>query len=247
MTGPFRVGVDVFEHRVFPAPYPPVADDYDRPEEQTDTPDVGPTFGPFILLGAGPESLAFPLTALPPDVTSITVHGKYVDYNGDAAVGTVTFSMTQLLKDADGKIFILPGGITAILDVDGEFTVDVIATDDPDLTPSGWTYNVAVALTGYSTSFAMEVPYNGGDIDLFDVIVTIPVIPGATYIQPSDLAGLGVPAFLVWDTDHYVLPTGAEASDILAATTRVKVFTGPTDPDSILGITVGSFDQWIEL
>lgn len=68
-------------------------------------------------------------------------------------VGTVTFTPAALALysvSSTPELIIVPQPITVTLDGTGSFTVDLIATDDPDLNPVNWAYTVSFALTGVS-------------------------------------------------------------------------------------------------
>src|SRR5690625_1536299 len=110
--------------------------------------------------------------ALPSNVGSGTVTGRLIDSNGLFIDGSVTFtpSPDKLLNvGADpSPVTILPKPVTADL-VEGSFTQDLVATNDPDNNPSGWTYRVDFKLSGTSLkSFSIEVP-EGETVDLTTV------------------------------------------------------------------------------
>jgi hypothetical protein len=53
----------------------------------------------------------------------------------------------------------------------GEFTIELYATDDPEWSPVGWTYDVVITNHGTGTvgRGTMALPYDGGAVDLADV------------------------------------------------------------------------------
>src|SRR5699024_8001399 len=112
---------------------------------------------------------------------------------GAAIEGSVTFtpSPKRLLNaTADpSPVTILPQPVTVTLN-DGTFTQELIATDDPDNNPSGWTYAVKFGFKSVSAAgFDIEVP-EGATVDLTTVS---PVSSGN---GTTIIAGRGVPA---WD------------------------------------------------
>lgn len=112
-------------------------------------------------------------TILPAEVTYGTVVGKLitaiadsddVDSNPDSAPisGSVTFTPGPakiLSATSTPPVAILPQPIRVTLDADGAFSVNLIATNDPNLNPTNWAYNVSFDLAGLKfASFSMAVP-----------------------------------------------------------------------------------------
>lgn len=115
--------------------------------------------------------------ALPGDLTLITVTGQFIDLTGTPCVGTVTFkpSYSNVLKDDAAPVSIVPITLTATLDGTGAISINLPATDDPDIIPMGWSYTVTYSFVGFSQSFSIVVPYDGGNIDLTTVSPVSPV------------------------------------------------------------------------
>lgn len=140
---------------------------------------------------------------LPSNVNYGTVVGRFLIAKSDgsdidlypdgaAAKGSVFFtpSVKKLLNIGAGPspVTIIPATYEALLDSDGYLLgedgtpgVRLIATDDPDMNPTGWTWNVSYRLTDDQDipvtgipDFAMSLPTDG-EIDL--TIVT-PVSTG---------------------------------------------------------------------
>jgi hypothetical protein len=122
------------------------------------------------------------MAGLPVNVSQGTVTGQILlaqhaggdaDVDGVAAVGTVTFtpSVTQLLH-AGSNLVIVPKPITVTLDGTGAFTTKLIATDDTDLSVTGWTYRATFAVEGLTTAitpFSFAVP-SGSTQDIADLL-----------------------------------------------------------------------------
>jgi hypothetical protein len=104
---------------------------------------------------------------LPVNFSTTRVFGTFVNPNGSAAKGTVTFTpnLNKPLRSAATSTVVTPTAIQATIDEDGLLDVDVPSTDDPDITPTGWTYQVTVRVTNLFRQFDMSVPA-GADIDL---------------------------------------------------------------------------------
>lgn len=105
--------------------------------------------------------------ALPADFATTRVFGTFVNPNGTAAKGTVTFvpNLTKPLRSASTSTMVVPTALQVTLDAAGLLDADVPSTNDPDITPTGWTYHVVVRLTSLEREFDLSVP-TGADIDL---------------------------------------------------------------------------------
>lgn len=145
------------------------------------------------------------MTALPTDLDTATVTGSFVNLDGTPCAGTVTFEPAPCYwLAANDDVTVLPSSTVATLDQDGTFSVELLATDEPDLNPVGWTYKVRVRLTDCEKawSFSMLAPADTV-IDLADVTPVdsdtgVPVIVGppgpAGADGPAGPAGVAGPA-----------------------------------------------------
>lgn len=107
--------------------------------------------------------------ALPTNVGFGTVTWRSIDSIGVNSTGTVTFtpSPKKLLNvtAAPSPVTILPKPVVVDL-VDGSFSQALVATDDPQNNPAGWTYKVTFKLDGVVVDpFDIEVP-EGATVDL---------------------------------------------------------------------------------
>lgn len=138
----------------------------------------------------------------------ITVTGKYLLLNGNAAVGTVTFEPSTVLLDTVGNEVIFPSITTVTLALDGTFTISLPATDDPDIGPTNWSYVVTERIIGATTTrtFNMLVPYNspGGTLDMADVQPAVTGTPSVTYVLTTTFN-----SHVADTTKHLVLGTGS--------------------------------------
>lgn len=121
--------------------------------------------------------------ALPAGIPSVRVHGTYAAPNGAPLSGTITFGVPALLTFSTANVF-LAGPVAVKLDENGSFSVDLPATDNPDMNPTGWTYSVKENLTGVvgTRSYALNLPEALGEIDLADVAPADPATPNYTPI-----------------------------------------------------------------
>lgn len=131
----------------------------------------------------------------------VPVRGRYVlmtpgtdsDGLGSPATGQVTFQPSTVLYDADTEEIVLPRSFTAHLDEHGEFNIDLPATDDPDLSPTGWTYRVEERvdsrLVRPAWRLAVPLAAQADGISMVDVAPSTPA-------GPADAAGVSQAAFL---------------------------------------------------
>lgn len=110
--------------------------------------------------------------ALPVNYDTVPVRGKYVYLDGTPAAGQVKFSgKVAAVSDAADTV-ILPNTIVATLDANGAFTINLPATNDPDILPNGWTYAVSESFTaGGGRTYEIDAPLSAQftGIDLSEV------------------------------------------------------------------------------
>jgi len=132
--------------------------------------------------------------ALPANVGTGTVTGTIIDSVGDPAQGTVTFTPDySQSRDVTStpKVLITAKTVTTNLASDGSFTQTLVATDDTDLNPSGFTYTVKFDLkNGKIGTFSFALP-EGTTVDLADAA---PVGSSGGVLITQGPAGVGVPA-----------------------------------------------------
>lgn len=113
--------------------------------------------------------------ALPPGLSTVTVTGVYKRPDGTAYKGRIVFQPEpDVLTSATHGTLVI-GDVEVVLDNDGAFSVSLLATDDPDVTPTGWTYRVTERW--YDTpgrSYPLSLPAAAPTVDLADVAPTAP-------------------------------------------------------------------------
>jgi hypothetical protein len=124
--------------------------------------------------------------AFPAGLTLVSVHGAFDVPPSGGASGTVRFtSKVALLGSSDNSI-IPPFEITAALDADGEFTVSLPATNDPQWTPTGWTYAVHAAIGAATIRGTLQLDYSSPTVELADLLqVDGAASAGQSYIPLS--------------------------------------------------------------
>jgi hypothetical protein len=124
-----------------------LADARDGVRWRTDPAEV-PTLSPNVTpLTAGQRTLFS--GSLPPGWNMVRVRCAYGNTDGTIPSGSVTFTSTQTVISADRVWF--PKVQSAPLDQNGEISIFLPATIDPDITPGvtgGWTYQVKENIAG---------------------------------------------------------------------------------------------------
>jgi hypothetical protein len=122
--------------------------------------------------------------ALPGDISTVTVSGKFLTLDGNPASGTVTFTTSQAVVDGTGDAILPKQSITKTLDNTGSFSVALPATDDSDLAPTGFTYKVTEQLTTpkSSRSYSISLPASPSTVNLADVAPVQDVATVSSYV-----------------------------------------------------------------
>lgn len=126
--------------------------------------------------------------ALPDSVQIVPVHVRVVaPDSGRPGKGQLVFSLPYPLRDQTGAVVVGNAqAITVRLDAAGEATVALPATDDPDLSPSGWAYSVEVITDLWRDRFRLEVPSSTvGTLELARVMPAVTPSPVVTYETPA--------------------------------------------------------------
>ena len=124
--------------------------------------------------------------ALPNDITTVTVTGKYLDGAGNPQSGAVTFTPSNELTDLSGKTVLAQVPIVSSLGTLGTFSQPGLAcTDNAGLQPSGWWWVIGVAVPGAQQSFSAFLPSAfGATVDITSVSPEV-ALPTAQTVGPS--------------------------------------------------------------
>ncbi|MGW0136232.1 hypothetical protein [Streptomyces sp. NPDC003299] len=126
--------------------------------------------------------------ALPANITTVTVFGRYIDFTGTPMQGTVTFTPSQrYVTNPGADVLIFSAPLVATLDSDGAFSIEVPATDDPDVTPQGFTWQVVETFNRKAgRTFSIAVPMDTPEPGI-DLVTVAPVLPAdnVSYIVTS--------------------------------------------------------------
>lgn len=128
---------------------------------------------------------------LPPQLNLVTVHATYPVHPGGAAeTGSVTFypGVRHLqVPAADAIVTLSP--VKATLDATGAISVQLPATNDPDTSPTGWTWRVVEDLAGRPVrSRFIALDHAAGTVELADIPDAVPGPAVVTYALAASLA-----------------------------------------------------------
>lgn len=157
-------------------------------------------------------------------LTTVTVHGEILNPDLTPASGTVQFVIMHKLNDVVANIVYSPATFTATLDLNGEFTVVLPATGNPDLVPSDWVYRIFINATTWSDSFYARIPFAPGITEFADLV--------AVDYDPCSNTISGIP-FVPADETLFVLKTGDTMTGNLIINANLQV-SGDANVDGAL-------------
>ncbi|WP_199546567.1 hypothetical protein [Streptomyces sp. N35] len=182
--------------------------------------------------------------SLPAGISTVTVTGRYLSPSGMPLAGAIRFvPVPRTLTSASHGALVI-GVVDALLDAAGSFTAVLLATDDPDVTPTGWTYRVDELLTGVpGRTFPLSLPLAAPNVDLAAVAPTDPtagdylVVTGPVgiefryeHVQSSPAATWQVPHSLGKFPNVSIINDAGRAvyADVDHSTPNLVVITFPT-------------------
>lgn len=120
------------------------------------------------------------------------VYGQFLRTDGSADTGSIWFETAvpvYVQNDNGQMILVIPKRQEAQLDQTGYFEIMLATTDDPDINPVGWTYQVSEKIAG-GRSYSIEVPHGEPEINLVVWPHAIPVPnppPVVSYLTTMDI------------------------------------------------------------
>lgn len=106
---------------------------------------------------------------LPDDVSKVLVSGEFIDWDsGRELEGVVDIRTSKLLTYTTTHIQVMPG--IKSFRFRGHFSILLPATDDPQLQPTGWTYQFRVTVAGYLQEFETVLPASPSTVNLLDLL-----------------------------------------------------------------------------
>ncbi|MFE0039424.1 collagen-like protein [Streptomyces sp. NPDC059015] len=113
--------------------------------------------------------------ALPAGLSTVTVSGSFKTPSGAARKGKLLFTPEPAVLTSATHDTLVLGTTEAVLDADGAFSVTLLATDDADVSPTGWTYRVTERWhDAPGRSYPLSLPAAAPAVDLADVAPTAP-------------------------------------------------------------------------
>lgn len=123
-----------------------------------------------------------------PSWNKVPLTGKYADAKGNPLTGTIRFTPSVRVADVTDRVMVVPATFEAVLDAEGAFSIELPATDDPDIVPSGFTYTVVEEITGGETySIELSVTALPGGVDLTIAARAVPIPAVVTYVTFAQL------------------------------------------------------------
>jgi len=103
-------------------------------------------------------------------LTTVTLHGQILELDGlTPAVGAVTFKTLIELNDIVDNVTYQPSTFVVTLDVNGEFTIVLPATDNPDIVPLNWVYQAFVSTATWRETIYFQLPFAPGTTEFADL------------------------------------------------------------------------------
>lgn len=103
-------------------------------------------------------------------IVTVSVHGQILELDGlTPAVGMVTFRTLIELNDVVDNVTYQPSVFVATLDVNGEFTIVLPSTDNPDVTPLNWVYQAYISTATWRETIYFRLPFAPGTTEFADL------------------------------------------------------------------------------
>lgn len=107
---------------------------------------------------------------LPSGVDKVTLNGQYLDTLGNPLSGTVRFEGPTWLVDLTNDV-VITANESVTLDSNGEFSVQLVATDATGVVPNPFTYSVVELLEGMRPHrYTISLPKANPTVDISDLI-----------------------------------------------------------------------------
>ncbi|WP_330335719.1 SGNH/GDSL hydrolase family protein (plasmid) [Streptomyces sp. NBC_00536] len=139
---------------------------------------------------------------IPAGIKAVRVTGRFRRPDGTPYKGSVVFQAPVMIE-LEQALTIISGRATVDLDEQGEFSLLLVATDNPGMDPTGWVYTVTVVLDDGTT--------RTGSVTLSSTVTEIDI----TKLMPADPAQL-----------NYVPVKGERGASILSGAARPTAANG---------------------
>lgn len=114
-----------------------------------------------------PDTFSDP--GLPAAVSKVTVNGKFRDDRGRFLDGLIQIRTSKILEYVPENVQVLPG-VLRVRFTDRGFSIALPATNDVDLAPVGWEYEMRLTVAGVTQEFSTPLPASPATVDIIDLI-----------------------------------------------------------------------------
>lgn len=175
---------------------------------------------------------------LPGNTSTVTVAGTFLNPDGDPATGTITFTPSTWLTNSVDNITIPAATVTKTLGTAGNFTAVLPVTDDPDLSPNGWRYEVAEVVDDVTRRYDVLIPAaaaTAGTVWLADLAPA--TVAGPAYYSLASSLTIGTVSVLPAGSAATAAITGLAPNQTLdlGIPTGPQGATGPQGPQGSVG------------
>ncbi|MDX2528040.1 hypothetical protein [Streptomyces europaeiscabiei] len=194
--------------------------------------------------------------ALPVGLSTVTVTGTYKHPDGTPYAGRIVFrAEPDILTSAAHGTLVL-GDAEVVLNNEGAFSIALLATDDADVTPVGWTYTVFERWhDAIGRSYPISLPSAAPSVDIADVAPTAPaegqyvVVTGPQGPAGQDGSNADAEAYTNTavaahsgdTTDVHGIPDTALLETIAGAIAKVAAHAVASDPHGDRAYADGKF------
>jgi hypothetical protein len=157
---------------------------------------------------------------LPGDLTTTTLTGTFLDCAGSPLNGSLTITPSTDVSDATGEVVIAMTERVYQISAQGTITTDgLVATDNANLSPQGWVYQVTLQIAGLAPkAWSILLPYSSSPVDISGItpVVAQPDVTSYVALTGGDMTGLltlsGGLQIPEGAEDDYVLTSDAEGN-----------------------------------
>lgn len=128
----------------------------------------------------------------------MTLTGTYLDGSGAPATGSLTFVPSAPEDDSADQLSFRQDPVHVALEA-GRFSVRLLATDNPQLAPSGWAWTVTER-AGPAATWSFFLPYSGGATQDISALAPVSDVTTMAAFLPLDYPP-GAGAGKVWTSD----------------------------------------------
>jgi hypothetical protein len=177
--------------------------------------------------------------ALTPDLETCTLTGSFVDINGNEVDGSIRFTPITIVIDTDQNQILINRAITETL-VSGAFSIVLPTTNDSDVSPQPFAYQVEEIFSGGRTYYIV-LPTGTGTVDLADLSPAVDSATAAAFVTQTQYASLNATyatagnAYVALDTAPEVA-NNATANAVTAANVLSDIQKKTLSPVLLMGL-----------